>query len=108
MPGPPVTLGCSVLLSPGLFGTPDTGTIVFIPPGGPTADGQPLAVAGSMCMMIYSVLGTPYPMAIGTSTSQVMVSGQALVRMGDSIPSGPGVMTILGPPASPSVMDNTG
>jgi hypothetical protein len=96
------------MLSPGLFGTPDTGTIVFIPPGGPTADGQPLAVTGSMCVMIYSVLGTPYPMVIGASTSQVMSSGQALVRVGDMIPSGPGVMSILGPPASPSVMDNTG
>ena len=59
MPGPPVTLGCSVLLSPGLFGTPDTGTVVFIPPGGPTADGQPLAVTGSLCIMVYSLLGTP-------------------------------------------------
>jgi hypothetical protein len=108
MPGPPVTIGCSVLLAPGLFGTPDTGTIIFIPPGGPTASGQPLAVTGSMCLMVYSVLGTPYPMTIGASTSQVVASGQALVRMGDMIPSGPGVMTILGPPASPSVVDNTG
>ncbi|MDR5748844.1 hypothetical protein QCE73_37325 [Caballeronia sp. LZ029] len=58
--------------------------------------------------MVYSVLGTPYPMTIGASTSQVTACGQTLIRMGDMIPSGPGVMTILGPPASPGVADNTG
>lgn len=109
MPGPPVTVGCSVMISPGLSGPPDTGTIVMIPPGGPTAGGQPLAVTGSLCMMINSVWGFPYPLPIGSpSTSQVLISGQGLVRVGDSIPSGPGVLTILGPPAAPFVADNTG
>ena len=28
-----------------------------------------------------------------------------LVRVGDRIPSGPGIMTILGPPAAPFVSD---
>jgi hypothetical protein len=109
MPGPPVTVGCTVMLSPGLSGPPDTGTIIVVPPGGPTAGGQPLALTGSMCLMINSVWGFPYPLPIGPlSQSQVRVSGQPLVRVGDSIPSGPGVLTILGPPAAPYIVDNTG
>lgn len=109
MPGPPVTIGCSVLLSPGLSGPPDTGTIIVIPPGGPTASGQLLAITGSLCLMVNSVWGFPYPLPIGAlSSSQARVSGQALVRVGDAIPSGPGVMTILGPPAAPHVTDRTG
>lgn len=109
MPGPPVSMGCSVMLSPGLLGPPDTGTVIFIPPGGPTAGGQPMALTGSLCMMINSVFGFPYPLPIGpATTSQVLVSGQMLVRLGDMIPSGPGVLTILGPPAAPYVMDSTG
>ncbi len=108
MPGPPVTIGCSVLLTPGLSGPPDSGTVIFVPPGGPTAGGQPLAISGSMCLMINSVWGFPYPMPIGTSMSKALVSGQGLVRVGDMISSGPGVMTILGPPAAPYVSDNTG
>jgi hypothetical protein len=109
MPGSPVTIGCSVVLSPGAAGPPDSGTITMIPPGGPTAGGQPLAMVGSICLMINSVSGVPYPLPIGSlSPSQARVSGQPLVRMGDMIPSGPGVMTILGPPAAPFVTDNTG
>jgi hypothetical protein len=96
-----------VLLSPGLLGAPDTGTIIFIPPGGPTAGGQPLAIGGSMCLMINSVFGFPYPLPIGPSTSQVLVSGQGLVRVGDTIAGGPGMLTILGPPAAPYVNDET-
>jgi hypothetical protein len=60
MPGPPVTIGCSVVLSPGLSGPPDSGTITVIPPGGPTTGGQPLAMVGSICMMTNSVWGFPY------------------------------------------------
>jgi hypothetical protein len=109
MPGPPVTIGCAVLLSPGLSGPPDNGTIIMVTPGGPTAAGQPLAFEGSLCLMINSVWGFPYPMPIGAgSTSQARASGQALLRVGDAIPSGPGVMTIVGPPAAPYVVDNTG
>lgn len=81
----------------------------MIPPGGPTAGGQPLAMVGSLCLMINSVWGFPYPLPIGPlSASQARVAGQGLVRAGDTIPSGPGVMTILGPPAAPFVMDQTG
>jgi hypothetical protein len=96
------------MLAPGLSGPPDTGTVIFVPPGGPTADGQPLAVAGSLCLMINSVWGFPYPMPIGPSTSQVLAAGQTLIRVGDMISAGPGVMTILGPPAAPNVIDSTG
>lgn len=109
MPGPPVTIGCSVVVSPGLSGPPDTGTITVIPPGGPTAGGMPLAMPGSVCIMINSVWGFPYPLPIGPLTpSQATINGQPLVRIGDSIPSGPGVMSILGPPAAPFINDGTG
>lgn len=109
MPGPPVTIGCSVVVSPGMAGAPDSGTITFIPPGGPTAGGMPLTIVGSVCTMINSVTGVPYPLPIGPlSLSRVTVSGQPLVRVTDAIPSGPGVMTILGPPAATFVLDNTG
>lgn len=109
MPGPPVTIGCAVILSPGLSGPPDSGTITMIPPGGPTANGQLLALPGSICNMINSVWGFPYVMPIGPLTpSQAKSSGQPLVRVGDAIPSGPGVMTILGPPALPTLTDATG
>jgi hypothetical protein len=109
MPGPPVTIGCAVVLSPGLAGLPDSGTITVIFPGGPTAGGMPLALTGSICTMINSLSGIPYPLPIGPlSLSQVRANGQALVRVGDTIPSGPGVLTILGPPAAPYIMDATG
>ena len=109
MPGPPVTIGCSVVVSPGMAGAPDTGTITVIPPGGPTANGMPLAMPGSVCMMINSVSGVPYTLPIGPLTpSQTTINNQPLVRVGDMIPSGPGVMTILGPPAAPFINDGTG
>ena len=109
MPGPPVSIGCSVMLSPGMAGPPDTGTIILVPPGGPTAGGQPLAVTGSMCQMVNSVSGSPYPLPVGSlSPGQVRVAGQGLLRVGDSIPSGPGVLNIIGPPAAPYVTDRTG
>jgi hypothetical protein len=109
MPGPPVSIGCSVILSPGMAGPPDTGTITMIPPGGPTASGQPLAMVGALCTMINSLSGVPYVLPIGPlSPSQARVNGQPLVRVGDSIPTGPGVMTIVGPPVAPFVTDSTG
>lgn len=109
MPGPPVTIGCSVVVSPGLSGPPDSGTITLILPGGPTANGMPLAMVGSVCTMINSVWGFPYVLPIGPlSPSQARVNGQPLVRVGDAIPSGPGVLTVLGPPAAPFVTDSTG
>jgi hypothetical protein len=109
MPGPPVTIGCAVVVSPGMAGPPDSGTITMIPPGGPTASGMPLAMAGSICTMINSLSGVPYPLPIGPlSPSQVRISGQPLIRVGDAIASGPGILTILGPPGAPFITDNSG
>lgn len=106
MPGPPVSIGCSVVVTPGASGPPDTGTIVGIFQATVTAGGMPLATAGSMCLMINSVWGFPYPVVIGPLASTgVSITGQALVRIGDNIPSPPGVLTVLGPPAAPFVND---
>ncbi len=108
MPGPPVTVGCAVVLSPGVAGAPDSGVITIIPPGGPTAGGMPLAMTGAVCTMVNSVSGVPYTLPVGPTPSQVGLNGQPLVRVGDAVPSGPGVLTILGPPAAPWVNDATG
>jgi hypothetical protein len=107
VPGPPVTIGCAVLLSPGAAGPPDSGLIVAVTQVAATASGMPLAVAGSICQMINSVSGAPYPLPIpasGVSTG-VTVDGNGLVRMGDQIPAGSGILTILGPPAAPFLSD---
>jgi hypothetical protein len=106
MPGPPVSIGCAVIVSPGMAGPPDSGVIMQIPQAFVTANGMPLAVAGSICQMINSVTGAPYPLTIGPLASTgALVNGQGLVRAGDSIPSPPGVLTVLGPPAAPFVTD---
>ena len=106
MPGPPVTIGCTVIITPGAAGAPDTGTIVGIFPPVITANGMPLATAGSLCMMVNSVTGIPYPLVIGPLASGgVTVGGRALVRMGDMIPTPPGILTVVGPPATTSVID---
>jgi hypothetical protein len=56
--------------------------------------------------MVNSLTGAPYPLPIGsTASSGVKIDNQALVRVGDQIPSGPGVLAILGPPAAPFVSD---
>jgi len=108
MPGPPVTIGCMVSVTPGASGPPDTGTIMVIFPPVVTAGGMPLATAGSICLMINSVWGFPYPLVIGPLASTgVLVGGQPLVRLGDNIPSPPGILTILGPPAAPYVTDES-
>lgn len=108
MPGPPVTIGCTVLITPGASGPPDTGTILVIFPPVVTTGGMPLATTGSMCMMINSVWGFPYPLVIGPLASTgARVSGRSLVRVGDQIPTPPGILTILGPPAAPFVNDQT-
>jgi hypothetical protein len=106
MPGPPVTIGCNVILTPGATGPPDTGTIVGIIPPVPTAGGMPLATAASICLMVNSASGAPYPALLGSlASSGVSVTGRALVRLGDQVPTPPGVMSILGPPAALFVMD---
>jgi uncharacterized Zn-binding protein involved in type VI secretion len=109
MSGPPVSLGCAVMLTPGAAGAPDSGMITVITQVALTANGQPLAVTGSLCQMVNSVSGVPYPLPIGTAgaSTGVTVDGQALVRMGDQIPSGSGVLMILGPPAAPFVIDGS-
>lgn len=106
MPGMPVSIGCMVMLAPGAAGPPDTGTIVAVFPPMLTAGGMPLATTGSMCTMVNSVTGVPYPVVIGPiASSGVTVGGKGLVRMGDRIPTPPGILTILGPPAAPYVTD---
>jgi len=106
MSGPPVSLGCAVLLSPGAAGPPDSGVISVITQTVATASGMPLATVGSLCQMVNSLSGVPYVLPIGQGgSSSVTIAGQALVRMGDMIPSGPGVLTVLGPPAAPFVLD---
>lgn len=106
MPGSPVSVGASVLLSPGLSGPPDTGTVTVVFPPFVTAGGMPLATTGSLCLMVNSVWGFPYPMVIGpVASSGVQVAGRGLVRVGDRIPTPPGVLLILGPPAAPYVTD---
>src|SRR5262245_28517982 len=106
MPGSPVTVGCAVVLSPGAAGPPDSGFISVITQAAVTAGGLPLATVGSVCQMVNSVSGVPYPLPIGAGGStSVTISGTGLVRMGDMIPSGPGVLTIIGPPAAPFMTD---
>ena len=109
MPGPPVSIGCAVLLSPGAAGPPDSGVIVAVLQATVTANGMPLATSGSICQMVNSLSGVPYPLPIGPAgaSTGIQVDGQALVRLGDQIPSGPGVLTILGPPAAPFVVDQS-
>jgi hypothetical protein len=107
MSGPPVTVGCSVMLSPGAAGPPDSGVITAVLQVIATAGGMPLAVTGSLCTLVNSVSGVPYVLPIGQpgASTGVTINGQALVRVGDRIPSGPGILTVLGPPAAPFVSD---
>lgn len=107
MSGPAVSIGCAVTLSPGAAGPPDSGFISIITQTAVMANGLPLATVGSMCQMINSVSGAPYvlPIGPGGGSGSVSIDGMALVRVGDQIPSGPGVLLIIGPPAAPVVMD---
>ena len=57
MPGPPVSIGCVVMLTPGATGPPDSGTIIAVFPPVITAGGMPLATSGSLCTMINSLTG---------------------------------------------------
>lgn len=107
MAKPPVSIGCAVVLSPGAAGPPDSGVITTILQSAVTANGMQLAVAGSLCQMVNSLSGVPYMLPIGSVglSTGVTIDGMGVVRMGDQIPSGPGVLTILGPPASPMLLD---
>jgi hypothetical protein len=95
------------MLSPGAAGAPDSGVIVAVMQSAALAGGLPLATAGSLCQMVNSVTGVPYPLPIpasGVSTG-FTIAGQGLVRMGDHIPAGSGVLSVLGPPAAPWITD---
>ncbi len=106
MPGMPVTIGATVMVTPGAAGPPDMGILVAIFPPFITTNGMPLATTGSLCQMINSVSGVPYLLVIGPlGSAGVTVSGKGLVRMGDRIPSPPGILVILGPPAAPFITD---
>src|SRR5262245_65111036 len=108
MPGPPVTIGCSVMVTPGASGPPDMGTIVGIFQTMVTAGGMPLATAGSLCLMINSVWGFPYPLVIGAlGSGGVTVAGMPLARVGDRIPSPSGILTIVRPAAATFDLDNS-
>jgi hypothetical protein len=109
MPGPPVAIGCAVVLSPGAAGPPDSGVITAVLQTTATASGLPLATAGSICQMVNSVSGVSYPLPIGSVgvSTGITIDGQGLVRMGDMIPTGPGVLQIIGPPAAPFVNDQS-
>ncbi|WP_328331066.1 hypothetical protein OHA70_10425 [Kribbella sp. NBC_00382] len=106
MPGLPVSVGASVMVTPGAAGAPDSGTIMVVLPPFVTAGGMPLATSGSICLMVNSFTGVPYPLVIGPlASSGVKVGGKALVRVGDRIPSPPGVLLVLGPPAATYLTD---
>jgi hypothetical protein len=107
MPGPPVTIGATVVVTPGVTGAPDTGVITVVLPPFVTAGGLPLAVSGSICTMVNSLTGVPYPLVIGPvgGSAGVRVAGRSLVRVGDRIPSPPGVLLVIGPPATVTVSD---
>jgi hypothetical protein len=74
------------------------------------AGSLPLATTGSVCTMVNSLSGIPYPLVIGPVGASLgaQVAGRALVRMGDRIPSPPGILTILGPPVATFVVDQWG
>lgn len=94
------------MITPGAAGPPDIGSILFVPPPFITANGMPLATSGSICLMINSVSGVPYTLVIGSpASSGVTVSGRSLVRVADRIPTPPGMMLVLGPPAAPFIVD---
>jgi hypothetical protein len=80
--------------------------IIAILPPVITANALPLATSGSICQMINSLTGVPYPLVIGPLASGgVKVGGRALVRLGDRIPTPPGILTVLGPPIAPYIVD---
>ena len=93
-------------VAPGAAGPPDSGVLIMVPQGAVTVGGMPLAVVGSMCQMVNSVSGVPYPLPIasGGSTS-VTIIGMGILRMGEVIQAGSGMLTLLGPPAAPFIND---
>ena len=106
MPGPPATLFTPVVINPGATGVPDTGFISQVLPPFITANGIPLATSGSICTMLNSLTGVPYLLVIGPlASSGVTVGGRALVRVGDRIPTPPGILIVGGPSAALFIND---
>ena len=85
------------------------GATVFAAPHGPARAGDSSLIGPSdlASQGVNSVSGVPYQLPIGSigASTGVDVDGSALVRLGDNIPSGSGIMTILGPPAAPFMSD---
>lgn len=107
MPGGPVTIGCVVVLSPGVSGPPDNGVIVSVPNRIASSGGMPLATTGAVCQMVNSISGILYSLSIGAGGSAgSAVGGHALLRVGDQIPSGAAMLTIVGPPVSGAIQDS--
>jgi hypothetical protein len=71
------------------------------------AGGMPLATSGAMAQMVNSISGVPYMLPIGSmgASTGVKAGGQALLRVGDRIIAGSGLLSILGPPAAPFIID---
>ena len=81
MSGPPVTIGCSVMLSPGAAGPPDSGVITAVLQVVASAGGMPLAVTGSLCTMVNSVSGAPYVLPIGPGGSSHLNHPVTAIRL---------------------------
>ena len=107
MIGSPVTIGCAVVLTPGATYLPDSGVITVIPQALASSGGMPLAVSGSICQMVNSLTGIPYPIVIPSSgcSSGIKIMNQYVVRIGDIIRIGSSILQIIGPPIAPYVKD---
>ncbi len=109
MPGMPVTIGCALMLNPGVAGVPDMGVIIAVTQVTATAGGMPLAVQGSSCQFINSITGAPYILPIGAPVVPgIKIDNLPVIRMGDMCPTGPGIVQVIGPPAAPYINDTSG
>ncbi len=105
----PVTIGCSLMLSPGMAGAPDMGVIIAVTQVTAIANGMPLAVQGASCQFVNSMTGVPYVLPIGAPLGPgIKIDHLPVIRMGDFCPTGPGIAQVLGPPAAPYVNDMSG
>ena len=106
MPGPFVGMGCNVMLNPGASGPPDMGVITIVAHNTLSVGAVPVAVSGSLCLMTNTITGMPYTLPVGPlGSTGVSVGGNAAIRVGDQIPSGPGILLIIGPPLGTFVND---
>lgn len=106
MPGPPVSIGCAVVLTPGAAGPSDQGTILSVKQSIVRVGGQPAATVGDECLMVDPVTPKTYTIKIGQGGSTgVRIGGKALVRVGDSITTDGKQLSIVGPPAGVHLND---